>query len=202
MKEKFLIRPILRPFYRSRSLEITVENGVPPFSWSVTGDFAVEDATTTVRTNRLIADADASLGSGEVTVTDNVGDEVTAPCQMCSLTNPLITSWIDRSSDDYWQCNGNCGGWDGNKWTEDGPGMSLKLAAGATWHTGFRPTQVRVTYTSASVNKISVGLIGGGGDFGDGTPGSAVALDLHCTNDIYYIVLYITTTVSKIEFAL
>lgn len=106
---------------------------------------------------------------------------------------------VDYTDGSYWQCLGSCSNWDGSEWVEAGPGMSLQTEAESTWADGFRPTKVRVTFT-ASVGTIGVGELAGGNDYGSGQVASGAELDLTVTYDIERINLYLTNSVSKIEF--
>lgn len=84
--------------------------------------------------------------------------------------------------------------------------MCLKIADGAFWQIGFRPTKVRVTYTcdSPPMWELAVGKLPGGNDYGfQYNYISGSEMDLDCTGDIERINLYGTCgnfKVQKIEF--
>lgn len=112
-----------------------------------------------------------------------------------------VEAWTDKTSNTYWQCNANCGGWAAGKWTEAGPGMSLKIAAAATWHQGYRPTKLKVTHAASPADEVGVGPLANGNAYGAQNPyTSEDEITLDCTGDIDRINLNLTVEVTKIEF--
>lgn len=84
-------------------------------------------------------------------------------------------------------------GWDGYEWIELGPGMSLRVATGATWPAGFRPTKVIVTYfcTTPPMSELAVGKLPSGSDYGtQHNYVSGTEMPLNCTDEIERINLY------------
>ena len=78
---------------RSDSIEVFVEGGCPPFTWSVSGtDFSLDNETTTSRQNTLNAGASA-CGTATITVTDDCGDEITG------YVRCTYGEWILKSND-------------------------------------------------------------------------------------------------------
>jgi len=108
-------------------------------------------------------------------------------------------TWADYTSNLLWDVEAN-GMWDGVKWVEIGPGMSLKPATGWPFTTGFYPSKVRVTYAAGSGATIGIETVGGG-SAGQGNPDSGEALDINMGGQrIESIKLWSTTNVPKIEF--
>ena len=74
---------------RGGRIGLYVEGGVPPYTWVVTGDvFTLDDEETEVQYNFVTVAADADADVVEtVTVTDDVGSEVTIGVCSCNITN-------------------------------------------------------------------------------------------------------------------
>jgi len=123
-----------------------------------------------------------------------------------STTPPKRGEWADCTDDTYWRCNAYCTNWDGEKWKEAGPGMSLLVALGATWPAGYYPIKVRVSFTTGSgkLDLLSVGKTAGGWDYGaQANYVSGDEVELLCTGAIERINLYgpaMDAEVTKIEF--
>ena len=83
--DRFSIKPLVQSFNRGTKFLVEVSNGVPPYTWEVTGtDFSFDNAETSVPYNFITAASDAENNNvEEVTVTDANGDEVTTYCSVC-----------------------------------------------------------------------------------------------------------------------
>jgi hypothetical protein len=106
--------------------------------------------------------------------------------------------WVDATGPNFWQCSANCSLVNG-AFVEAGPGMTL--TAVGTWASGFRPRAVRVNASLSPMFSLGVGLLPGGVDFGV-CPNYVVLTPcaLQVSADIQRINLYISGTISKIEF--
>jgi len=106
-------------------------------------------------------------------------------------------TWLNYTSDAYWSCLANCTTWNGSVWTESGPGLALQEAG--TWNVDFRPTKLKVTYSGGGPATITLYYGGAPGD-SDTNYTSGDEIPLTVTDDITRIDLYMTGTVSVIEF--
>ena len=72
----------------SGSIQISVEGGVAPYTWEVSGSaFTLDSAETADQTNTVNAESDAVNGDEEtITVTDACGTEVTGVIRCCDST--------------------------------------------------------------------------------------------------------------------
>jgi hypothetical protein len=106
--------------------------------------------------------------------------------------------WVNVTGPNFWQCSANCSLVNG-AFVEAGPGMTLTTVG--TWANGFRPRAVRVNASLSPMFSLGVGLAAGGIDFGvcsNYVVQTPCALQV--TADIQRINLYISGTISSIEF--
>ena len=86
-----------------------------------------------------------------------------------SSSSTIPENWVQKLDNTFWEPVGGYGAWDGTKWVDTGP-SNIVLAAIGTWANGYRPTKVRITYTSSEdepmiflVEALSTTIGGGGG---------------------------------------
>lgn len=132
--------------------EVTITNGLPPFTWAVTGTgLSWTYETTRGRTNTLIASGSAS-GEGSWTATDR--------CTKETGGDTSVAGWVAHlDNEDWYDYYYSLGGvdpqivWDGTKW-DIGIWNGTALQELGTWVESYRPTHIRITYTGALQYKL------------------------------------------------
>lgn len=76
----------------SGEIEISVEGGVAPYTWAVSGSvFTLASAETAAQANTITAESDAVAGDEEtITITDACGTEVTGTIRCCDSTSCCV----------------------------------------------------------------------------------------------------------------
>jgi hypothetical protein len=118
---------------------------------------------------------------------------------------PPGPEWVSIFDNTYWKVQANAL-WFGDEWVDfGGEGMALTPANSTTWYQGFRPTKMRITGNIAFADRVALA-------WGNGAPdiigevnapfSSPLEVDLDWSDglDLQYLIMYIWTPVTNIEF--